>query len=231
MQKEKLLVVVPYRDREEHLKEFIPYIHQALNTQNILYRIVIAEQYDDKLFNRGLLLNAGFITFEKEYDYVCLHDIDTIGEPFDYKYEPVVTHLSAMERRRNYQEWYKDHLGGVTLFPKQLFWDINGFSNNYWGWGKDDDDLKLRCDIMGIETIRKPCKYYTLDHPTLGYHERRAKSPGYIPNKDRLDHFAKTRDKNLIFTDGLNTIHDLCKIYSHESNNDFEWLRVCTENE
>jgi hypothetical protein len=226
MNKSKLLIVVPYRNRESHLKKFVPYIHDALNQQTIPYTIAIIEQYDDKLFNRGLLCNMGFVLLQHMCDYVCFHDIDMIGEPFDYRYEPIVTHLSALEKRRNYEEWYKQCLGGVTLFPNDLFVHINGFSNNYWGWGKEDDDLKLRCDIMGVKTQRKLCKYYTLDHPTLLYHERPTKSPGYIENKARLDRFARTRDINLITSDGLNTVKNVCKVYSHESTKDFEWLKI-----
>jgi hypothetical protein len=225
----KLLVVVPYRDREQHLKKFIPYIHEALRSQNILYQITIVEQCKEKLFNRGLLCNMGFITFQNDCDYVCFHDIDMIGEPFDYQYEPIVTHLSALEKRRNYTEWYKEYLGGVVLFPREIFWNINGFSNEYWGWGKEDDDLNLRCDIMGIKTQRKLCKYYTLNHPTLLYHERPTKSPGYIANKARLDHFAQTRDKNLILNDGLSSVNNVCKVNSHQSTKDFEWLQISTQ--
>ena len=158
-QLEKLLVIVPYRDREKHLQIFIPYIIQTLQQQNIDYNIVVVEQSYGKLFNRGLLCNIGFQLFSKDFEYICIHDIDIIGKDFDYRYEPVITHISARPKNKNYKEWYEKCIGGVVLFPTQDFIKINGFSNEYWGWGCEDDDLRIRCDLMKIAIQRKKCKY------------------------------------------------------------------------
>ena len=35
-------------------------------------------------------------------------------------------------------------LGGVTTFTKQKFLAVNGYSNEYWGWSAEDDDLSNR---------------------------------------------------------------------------------------
>ena len=56
----KLGVIVPFRDRYEHLVEFKSKIVEYLNKQNIQYELIIIEQDDAKLFNRGKLLNIGF---------------------------------------------------------------------------------------------------------------------------------------------------------------------------
>lgn len=37
-------------------------------------------------------------------------------------------------------------MGGAVAFSKTQFQKINGFSNNYWAWGGDDDDLAARSE-------------------------------------------------------------------------------------
>ncbi len=53
----KLGVCVPYRNREAHLKEFIPRIGKYLEDRGIDYQIYCGHQVDDKLFNRGATKN------------------------------------------------------------------------------------------------------------------------------------------------------------------------------
>jgi len=48
----KLGVCVPYRNREAHLKEFIPRVGKYLDNQGIDYQMYFCHQVDDKLFNR-----------------------------------------------------------------------------------------------------------------------------------------------------------------------------------
>lgn len=39
---------------------------------------------------------------------------------------------------------YNQYFGGVSALSKEQFTKINGFPNNYWGWGGEDDDIYNR---------------------------------------------------------------------------------------
>ena len=39
---------------------------------------------------------------------------------------------------------YNNIFGGTGAFTREHFEKINGFSNSYWGWGGEDDDLYKR---------------------------------------------------------------------------------------
>lgn len=39
---------------------------------------------------------------------------------------------------------YAGYFGGVSGLSKKQFLKINGFPNEYWGWGGEDDDIYNR---------------------------------------------------------------------------------------
>ena len=147
----KLGVIVPYRNRYEHLQEFKKSIVEYLESKNIDFKIIIVEQDNAKLFNRGMLCNIGFIEAQKENcDYIVIHDVDMIPVDVDYSYSNVPVHLATDNIP------FESYFGGMTLFPSNIFEKINGFSNLYWGWGFEDDDLRYRCvkkDVPFKKTI------------------------------------------------------------------------------
>ena len=36
---------------------------------------------------------------------------------------------------------YKYNFGGATSFTPELFKKVNGYSNTFYGWGGEDDDM------------------------------------------------------------------------------------------
>ena len=144
-QKNKLGVIVPYRDRESHLKRFVPYIEKYLTDKGIDFKIIVVEQNDDKPFNRGKLLNIGFELLEDECDYFVFHDVDMLPVDADYSYVDKPIHMATQLSNEDYELQFPSYFGGVTLFNKDDFKTINGYSNEYFGWGFEDDDLLYRC--------------------------------------------------------------------------------------
>lgn len=142
----RLGIVVPFRDRWEHYYEFLGAISYFLEDHDYEYRIIVVEQDNAKPFNRGMLCNIGFLQAKKlKCDYVVFHDIDIVPHYIDYTYSEVPMHLASKKVP------FKSYFGGVTLFSMEVFEKINGFSNFYWGWGFEDDDLRYRCIENGIQ--------------------------------------------------------------------------------
>lgn len=141
----KLGIIVPYRNRYEHLQEFKKGIVKYMNRKKIPYEVFVIEQDDAKLFNRGMLLNIGY-TYAKKHkcDYVVFHDVDMIPYKVDYSYSNLPIHLATRFKNVN-RTTFEEYFGGVTLFPNDVFEKINGYSNKYWGWGYEDTDLLYRC--------------------------------------------------------------------------------------
>uniref|UniRef100_A0A674PJ91 Galactosyltransferase C-terminal domain-containing protein n=1 Tax=Takifugu rubripes TaxID=31033 RepID=A0A674PJ91_TAKRU len=94
---------------------------------------------------------------------------------------------------------YNTIFGGVSSFSKQQFLTVNGYSNTYWGWGGEDDDMYKRIIFHGM-SINRP------DHMTGKYkmikHQRDKNNEVNPKNPDKLFHTRETMDK-----DGINTLN------------------------
>jgi len=162
----KLGIIVPYRDREDQLKVFKQRIQDYLGEQD--YELIIVEQKDENDFNRGKLLNIGFLTaIKKGCDYVVFHDIDLLPIRVDYGYANRPTHLIGQIKTPVGFErtLFDEYFGGVTLFPVEVFQAINGYSNEFWGWGFEDDNLMLRCAtnkvLVNYQEVDQKARYGT----------------------------------------------------------------------
>lgn len=151
MQNKKIGVVVPFRNRYDQLDIFKDRITKYLIEKDIPYEIIIVEQDDAKLFNRGMLLNIGFTYAEKlKCKYVVFHDIDMLPIDVDYSYSNTPIHLATNFSNQD-REIFDEYFGGVTMFNIKDFKKINGYSNMYWGWGYEDTDLLLRCVVNDLD--------------------------------------------------------------------------------
>jgi hypothetical protein len=165
----RLVIVVPYRDREEHLQEFLDRFVEYMQTHQpgIDYVMYVIEQDDHLPFRRGTLCNIGtHIAKRTKATHVCMHDVDLLPEQgCDYSASKHPTHLSPHCSQNDYALPFEFEFGGVVLFPLKVFERVNGFSNLYEGWGCEAEDLRERCDQSKVEVRRRPGQYRSLPHP------------------------------------------------------------------
>jgi hypothetical protein len=142
---ERLTVVVPYRDRGEHLRQLLPALTAELEKQRIRSRILIVEQESGRPFNRGKLINVGVQYAAAGADYFCIHDVDAIPIVGDYRCPSQPLRLVTRILRANGRfERTPHYFSGVISVRKEQMFAAGGFSNEYWGWGKEDDDFFFR---------------------------------------------------------------------------------------
>jgi beta-1,4-galactosyltransferase 1 len=152
----KLAVILPHWKREEHRDIIVPYLDKFLSKRGYDYKIFVINQLaaTPSEFNRGATKNIGFDIAKKEgYDYFAFHDIDMLPEDdsCDYSYpEKNPTHIAVKCSQFDYGLRYMEYFGGCVLFTKEQFEKVNGYSNGYWNWGMEDDDLFWRVKKNGL---------------------------------------------------------------------------------
>lgn len=183
-----LAIIVPFRDqpeqnRGEQLLRFANYIPQFLQGKNIIpklgsFHIFVIEQTRDAYkFNRGKLLNIGFliatdphrlqkyfstipkntlsVMVDSRFNSFSFHDVDLLpgkllGNWYNqYPHKPL--HIGAVWQR--YQ--YDNYVGGILNMNEQDIRTMNGFPNNFWGWGGEDDEFYLRLQDTKLLPVNK----------------------------------------------------------------------------
>lgn len=198
----KVAIIIPFRNRQEHLKYWLYYLHPVLQRQQLDYGIYVINQAGDTMFNRAKLLNIGFQEALKDHDYNCFvfSDVDLI--PMDdhnaYRCFAQPRHISVAMDKFGFRLPYVQYFGGVSALSKQQFLAINGFPNNYWGWGGEDDDIFNRIVHKGMSISRPNA---VVGRCRMIRHSRDKKNE---PNPQRFDRIAHT--KETMRFDGLNSL-------------------------
>jgi hypothetical protein len=173
----RLGIVIPYRDRAEHLADFVPHVHAYFSRdkadKDIPVRMLVVEQPTGLPFNRALLLNIGFHILQREIDYICFHDVDYLPLWADYSYPggPTMLIWHGLERElfSRFRQKPDEYFAAVTLVRTEHFAAVNGFSNDYWGWGHEDRDLKLRFESVGLKPEYRKGTFASLGHKSERY--------------------------------------------------------------
>lgn len=153
----ELQLLIPYRAgvdqpvRKRQLQYLIKYLKKFLKESDINFKFIIIEQNNDLPFNKGRLLNAGFLECEKESKdrnkavYYAIQNVDLFPKSHNVDYSYIEDN-----HFRDYTG-YNPGIGGICIFNKNTFELINGCPNNFWGYGGEDIDMKQRIDIKQIK--------------------------------------------------------------------------------
>jgi hypothetical protein len=210
-EKARIAIIIPFRDLEEEKKRthqlntLVEYFTKYLKNDD--YKIFVVEQNDDaRKFNRGQLLNIGFEEAEKEgYSNFIFHDADLLPsdelkEYYEFVPENKPIHIAAVWDRYGGNDKY---FGGIVAFNKQMFNRINGYPNNFWGWGGEDDELFNR--TRKFYNIMKVRKGSIRDLEELNLEQKldylRENDLKFMQKKEALAEHEKTWKNN-----GLNTL-------------------------
>ncbi|CAB1446083.1 unnamed protein product [Pleuronectes platessa] len=201
--KHKVAVVIPFRNRHEHLNYWLYYLHPILMRQQLDYGVYVINQDGDGVFNRAKLMNVGYVEALKDYDYNCFvfSDIDLVpmNDRNLYRCFDNPRHLAVAMDKFNFQLPYDTFFGGVSSLSKEQYLKINGFPNTYWGWGGEDDDIFGRIGLRGMSISRPDLqtgKYKMIKHVRDLHNEQNPENPY------KLSQIGGTMDE-----DGFNTLN------------------------
>ena len=144
----KLAIIVPYRDnpeqnRKKQLEIFTTHVNKMFEGKN--WSLYVIEQSDDgKKFNKGALLNIGITMALKDgCKLLATNDVDLLPQsdlvPFYFLYS--IYHPIHLGHVWQDKYKYREFVGGIILLSDFCAKKINGFPNNFWGWGGEDDAL------------------------------------------------------------------------------------------
>jgi hypothetical protein len=92
----------------------------------------------------------------------------------------------------------ENHFGGVTALSTNDFQSVNGFSNSFWGWGGEDDQLYQRVKSQNLNVTRafdeQPSLIHLARFKTLSHKKA-------SPNPDRMQVIREGPGR--LKTDGL----------------------------
>lgn len=196
----KAAIVIPFRKRDQHLLYFLQYMHPVLQRQQIEYKIFVINQDGDETFNKDKLMNIGFVEALKE-DFHCFifHDVDLIltNDRCIYQCQSQPVHFA-----HNVDKFdglvYNNYFGGAVGLSESQFRRINGFPNNFLGWGGEDDVIFERVVATGMSFFRHNFDFAKYK---MVRHER---DEGNEVNEDRF--LLLQTAKQTYTEDGLNTL-------------------------
>lgn len=155
-------VIIPFRGRVESssFNDLCSHLPQHLRRSGISFDLLLVNQVDDLPFNRAALANAGFSIFmgrtgarwvRRPPDYLTIHDVDRFPVPPGHSVcDPITARYYDYPAAAPRVLHPSSYTGGVLLITGAQFQRVNGFSNKFWGWGHEDNELYGRLRWCGL---------------------------------------------------------------------------------
>ncbi|XP_076446853.1 beta-1,4-galactosyltransferase 4-like [Babylonia areolata] len=168
---ERTAIIIPCRNRWTHVRILLNHLIPFLIRQQVSFTLFVIELDPVSHFNRGLLFNAGVREAMLSGNYTCfiMHDADMIplNDHNLYRCGPKPKHMCSAIDKYNYKLRVYHTIGGVAAITREQFEKVNGFSNTYFGWGFEDNDLYMRLHKRGYTVYRHPPRvgqYHMISH-------------------------------------------------------------------
>eukprot|EP00057_Strongylocentrotus_purpuratus_P028983 XP_011683457.1 PREDICTED: beta-1,4-galactosyltransferase 2-like [Strongylocentrotus purpuratus] len=161
----KVALIIPYRNRSYNLNILLRNLIPFLRSQDLEFQIFVAEQGFSEIMNRGLMKNIGYQMAKLSgtiWDCYVFHDVDyvPINSTNYYGCDDYPKHYATKLEEFNYSNPYMQDFGGVVGLTGVQMDKINGYSNMYWGWGGEDDDLYNRVKFSRLKVTKAKDGYY-----------------------------------------------------------------------
>lgn len=141
------IILIPYRNRKKHLDYFFSNSWNLIKEHLKNTKLVILEQEEGKLFNRGKILNVGFKEYLDKTKYFITHDVDVNPK----NNTMLLYNKDDIDSITGIFNSPCITLGGICKISSKNVDKMNGFPNNYYGWGCEDKALYNRAVYNNIK--------------------------------------------------------------------------------
>lgn len=178
----KTKIILPFKDdlparRFWHcLDFFLPKFKEYIESgPKFNYEIIVVEEHTPETitFNLGRTINIGFDIVKdqmEEHDMFMFHPVDLLPKNTNYSvsvstkfcmkgYRPHPSFVWPRQKILDGHYYYK-----AICLTKSDYQKLNGFTNNFVGWGGEDDEFFLRMEFKFVDLEISVSEYERLTH-------------------------------------------------------------------